>query len=749
MKPDISKLEADQLPSEQLPRVTVALPVPLRRQFDYLWHDAQHPPQLGHRVRVSFGNARHIGWVVEVQTSAVEPTPYRLKTIDAVLDAQPLLNAALLELCQWASEYYHHPLGEVLLAALPKAFYEGKAAVIDQPLFWRALTQRVTQRAPKQQAVLDLLQGHPQGVAESVLKSNGFAPALLKTMAQKGHIESFSPAAREMTVGMAPGSLCLETPLPLTDEQQEAFAAVVDNLETFHAYLLYGVTGSGKTEVYLQWIERVLALGKQALVLVPEIGLTPQTLARFQHRFAVEIAVWHSGLTDKERWQIWLRASQGEIPIIIGTRSALFSPLPHLGLIILDEEHDLSFKQQEGFRYSARDLALKRAQFADIPIVLGSATPALETYHNAQIGRYRCLEMKTRAARSTALPSIELIDMRGAKSKFGFLSPTLLEAMKTQLDAQQQVLIFLNRRGYAPTFMCHQCGWFAVCSSCDARLVYHATDRRLHCHQCTRQRGLYSRCPECRSGEVHPVGSGTQRLEAALKEIFPAAALVRIDRDSTSRKGALESRLALIQTGEAQILLGTQMLAKGHHFPNVTLVGLLDIDRSFLSSDFKAVERGAQLLIQVAGRAGRGQKKGQVLIQTHHPEQPLLQCLIQQDYTAFATRVLAERAEASWPPYSFLALMRAESRQPEKPLALLLKVAAWVREHLPEALALLGPIPAPMEKKADRYRAQLLFRSERRAQRHFGLSQLIPEIDRFPEAKGIQWSIDVDPQLII
>jgi primosomal protein N' (replication factor Y) (superfamily II helicase) len=531
---------------------------------------------------------------------------------------------------------------------------------------------------------------------------------------------------------------------PLNPEQTQALAQVRESFGRFQPLLLEGVTGSGKTEVYLQAISEVVAQGRQALVLVPEIGLTPQFVARFRARLGARLALAHSGLADGERLNAWLAARAGEASVVIGTRSAVFTPLPQLGLVVIDEEHDASYKQQEGFRYSARDLAIRRAQQAGVPVLLGSATPSLESLHNAQAGRYRLLHLSRRAG-AAEHPPMHLIDVRGQHLREG-LSNALVAHVRRHLEAGGQALLFLNRRGFAPTLLCHSCGWVADCKRCDAHMTLHRAHNRLRCHHCGAERLPEPACPQCRSSDLLAVGQGTERVEKALQELFPGVGLARIDRDTTRRKGALDRLLDEVHSGQARLLIGTQMLAKGHDFPEVTLVGVLNADAGLFSADFRAPERMAQLITQVAGRAGRASKPGEVYIQTHQPQHPLLNQLIRAGYRAFAAAALEERREAAYPPYGHLALLRAESVQPAAAMQFLEEAAALARAALPKELELWGPVPAPMERRAGRVRAQLLLQSRTRQPLHALLREWAPQLNQLPAARRARWSLDVDPQ---
>jgi primosomal protein N' (replication factor Y) (superfamily II helicase) len=731
-----------------MPILRVAVPSPLYRIFDYL-----PPPddsgvrrcRAGMRVRVPFGRGRKIGVVVEIRASTELPAA-QLKAALALLDEEPLLPAQTLALARWAAGYYHHPLGEVLAAILPPPLREGRPARLAGERLWRVTVAgrgidpaEAVRAAPRQAQLLRLLQAHPGGLLQEALAAQGGDwRGALRALGARGWAEALEQPCLPET-GAGEGG-----PAPnLNREQRAAVDAVDARAGRFRAFLLDGVTGSGKTEVYLHVIERALAAGRQALVLVPEIGLTPQLVARFRARFAVPLAVLHSGLSDRERLCAWLAARAGRAPIVIGTRSAVFTPLPHLGVIVVDEEHDPSLKQQEGFRYSARDVAVMRARHGALPVVLGSATPSLESLHNARQGRYEWLHLPARAGAATR-PAVLALDVRRRPLEEG-LSQPLLAAIERHLGAKGQVLLFLNRRGYAPTLICHGCGWVAECRRCDARLTLHRSDGVLRCHHCTAQRPADTACPACGGRDLHPLGLGTERVERALQRHFPHVGIARVDRDSTRRRGALEAVLDGVHAGNHRILIGTQMLAKGHDFPNVTLACVLDADHGLFGADFRAGERMAQLLVQVAGRAGRAERHGEVLIQTRHPDHPLLTLLLTRGYEAYAAAALEERRRAELPPYSSLVLLRAEAAAREAPMAFLAEARAAAEALDPGGVLLLGPVPAPMERRAGRYRAQLLLQASERAALHRLLDAWLPHLGGLSGARRVRWSIDVDP----
>ncbi len=536
---------------------------------------------------------------------------------------------------------------------------------------------------------------------------------------------------------------CHPSVLNLNQSQQNAVNCITHKMSQFQVFLLDGITGSGKTEVYIRVIENVLALGKQALILVPEIGLTPQLLERFQSRFNVPIALLHSGVSEKKRYEAWEMARTGVAPIVLGTRLATFTPLKNPGIFIVDEEHDPSFKQQEGFRYHARDLMVMRAAKEKCPIVLGTATPSLETLYNVHLGRFQRLRLPTRAGTAQA-PILHLLDVRHQRLIEG-MSGELLKEIQHHLNHKGQVLLFLNRRGYAPVLMCYDCGFVAECKQCDAKMTIHYGTQKLICHHCERSQLLYKNCPTCSSEALHPIGIGTERLELALQKQFPKQKIIRLDRDTISKKGTRERALQQITEGEADILLGTQMIAKGHHFPNVTLVAILNVDQALFSVDFRSTERLGQLLTQVAGRAGRAERLGHVFLQTCHPEHPMLQMLLKNEYSQFANHLLQQRQSATLPPYSHQILIRAEAKIIARPTAFL----KWMKQEIATStipgLLTLGPAAAPMERQNGQFRAQLLIQSTNRVLLQRLLRHVIPVITAHPLARSVRWSVDVDP----
>lgn len=727
-----------------MPVCQVAIPTPVPRLFDYLLPDEMAAPACGVRVAVPFGRKRGvIGVVVRVSSASAVP-PGRLRVVDKVLDPEPLLPVDVLNLLSWAAEYYHHPIGDVISAALPTRLRQGAAADLPGVQAWRvtsagAAAEPRELRAPVQRRLLTALQAVPEhGLTQEALGSvaKRWRPAV-RGLIDRGLVGAYLADAVEDMIAPPGGEAHT-----LNAAQARAVAAI-NQARGFQPFLLRGVTGSGKTEVYLQAIEHLLSSGQSALVLVPEIGLTPQLIERFRARLGVPLAVLHSGLSETKRAAAWLRARAGKARIVLGTRSAIFTPIPRLGLIVVDEEHDPSYKQQDGFRYSARDLAVMRASRAGIPIVLGSATPSLESLNQARSGHYAMLELPERAATAT-LPPVELLDMRRLAVEDG-LSHPLRVALDKCLMRGEQSLLFLNRRGFAPIWMCLDCGFVVPCTRCDARLTYHRARARLVCHHCGIESALPTSCPTCKSERSRAVGEGTERVEAALKHHFPGARILRIDRDTTRRMGALEAQLASVHAGKADILVGTQMLSKGHDFPNVTLVGVLNADQGLFSADFRGPERLFQQIVQVSGRAGRASRPGTVLIQTYHPEHPLFAALRAHDYMDFASYALTERREAGYPPFGYLALLRAESPKAGTPLVFLRYARELAHNLLPATVALMEPVAAPMERRAGRYRAQLLVQASARKPLHVFLAEWLALIWQSKEAKRVRWSLDVDP----
>ncbi|MEO8746041.1 MAG: primosomal protein N' [Rhodanobacter sp.] len=715
----------------------VALPVPLPHLFDYLPPD-NGEARVGSRIVVPFGRRRHVGIVVAIDTEATVDAR-RLKQALSLPDNTALLDHELMQTLAWAADYWLAAPGEAYATALPQALRAMRPLPQLGDEYWslsragRDALEAGSRRGGSH-ALLAALERRQLSTRELSVRLPGWRGAA-RRLASAGLLErSEQPAAASPT----PAS-----PAPvLSDEQQQAVATISASLGQYQPFLLDGVTGSGKTEVYLALIEAVLSRGQQALLLVPEIGLAPQALTRLRERLGVRVEVLHSNLAQGDRARAWLRAGNGSAAVILGTRSAVFTPLPNAGLIIVDEEHDSAFKQQDGFRYHARDLAVVRARTLGIPVVLGSGTPSLESLANAAAGRYRTLHLRARAGASRA-PEVQVVDMRAQRLQHG-MSPALLTAVADTLARGEQVLVFRNRRGYAPVLLCHQCGWHADCIRCERPLTLHARARRLVCHHCNFQCAVPDICAGCGATGLSAQGQGTERLEEALLEHFPQVPIKRVDRETMLRRDAFAQLLDSLRDDQPAILVGTQMLAKGHDLPNLTLVAIVSVDEGLLSVDFRASERLAQLVVQVAGRAGRARKPGRVILQTHHPEHPLLRNLLAHGYASTARDLLAERRASQLPPYAYQALLRAEAPGLASVDAFLSAALA----ALPASLGLLqvaGPMPAPMPLRAGRQRGQLLLEAPRRSQLRAVLRPWWLALHAMPEARHVRWSVDVDP----
>ncbi|MEX2474597.1 primosomal protein N' [Marinobacter sp.] len=715
----------------------IALNRPLRRLFDY-----QIPNNLklepGQRVRIPFGRQSATGLVVD--TGVTPPEGIRLKPVQSAHEPWPALPQETFRLLSWAADYYQHPLGECLFTALPPALRRGRPAAEKQDPWWQAngVPEALPANAHRQKSLLTWLHKHPSGAPASAIVAAGYTQSQLRTLLQKELVTQLNEAPSTVE----PTESAPELPGPNLSAAQQVAADQIPSAESgFSASLLYGITGSGKTELYLHYLKRELGPSSQGLVLVPEINLTPQTVARFRHYFGDRIVVWHSALNDSQRLTTWLKVRRGEPVILIGTRSAVLLPFTHLKTIIVDEEHDSSYKQGEGFRYSGRDVAVYRAHLNQCPIILGSATPSLESYHNALSGKYRLIRLEERAGNAQP-PAISLLDIRSRPLEGGLSRPAL-QAIERCLSAGQQALVFVNRRGFAPVMMCFDCGHMVECPRCDTRLTYHRRDRAMRCHHCDYQTAATETCPKCQSDAFKPVGQGTERTEDILTAQFPDTPVVRVDRDSTQRKGSIQSILKQVNTGKPCILVGTQMLAKGHDFPNVTLVVVVNADGGLFSVDFRAPEQLIQTLLQVSGRAGRGEKSGKVLVQTCHSDHPILSSLCDGHYLTLADQLLAEREENQLPPFRAMAIFRGEADTMEKSLQLLDTLKPKVRTYGIEAW---GPLPALIARRADRHRAQLVLCCDNRKQLNHALGHLCQELDQQKLPAGLRWMIDVDPQ---
>ncbi|MDD9893244.1 MAG: primosomal protein N', partial [Gammaproteobacteria bacterium] len=695
---------------------------------------------VGARVKVTLGNKPLTGVVLEHSPA---PSNVKLKNIVEVLDDKPLLDQASLSLLNWAANYYAHPLGDCVCSSLPTVLSNGEPAELTVTELYQQAEldadslSKLEQSRAKQQVALYKALPQTGGLSKAQIKERGHKTTALKTLLEKGLAKAIEeqiqcPQNTKPSAGPA-----------LTDEQTEAVAQINQVSNQHQCFVLEGVTGSGKTEVYLQAAAHCLAQEKSVLILVPEIGLTPQFLNRVQQRLPAAITVLHSGLNAKDRKDNWLFAQRGQAKVIIGTRSAIFTPIPNLGLIVVDEEHDAAFKQQDQMRYHARDLAVVRAHQTQIPVVLGSATPASETLANIQRGQYKRLQLTQRAT-GQRVPSIAAIDLRSQTLK-DYLSQTLINKIKQHTDAGNQALLFLNRRGVAPVLLCHECGWSADCHSCDSRMTLHRGQYRdmLRCHHCDASRKAPQQCGSCGSSNLLSAGAGTAGLEETLTQLFPDKTILRVDRDNTRTASALHSALDKAAKGKADILVGTQMLAKGHHFPKLTLVGIVDADAGLYSSDYRAAERLAQQVVQVAGRAGR-EAPGEVLIQTHMPEHPVLETLLKNGYDKAISALLEERQAALMPPYSHMALIRVSHTRADRAEAFARAVGHFAGQFSQQA-NIMGPITAPMPKKANRWHFQVLIQTQTRSERSQLLAQLVPAADQHKLASGVRWSVDVDP----
>lgn len=729
----------------------IAVPSPLRRVFDYLPPDGSSEIlKEGIRVLVSFGRRDVIGILVGSAASSELPKT-KLKPISEVLDEAPLIPETIQEILRWASDYYQHPLGEVFSTALPTKL-RSKQAPLKKVLHWQARNTEHAdtefKNAPRQKALLAFIEANPL-VSISQIKEAGFTPALLSAL----HSKNFVQAVEQITKATVPFTALkkeLKHSLKLNPEQQLAVDTINLSWQSYQCFLLHGVTGSGKTEVYMRIMETQLRAGRQCLVLIPEIGLTPQTIMRFRSRFDCLTVAMHSGLNDTERLAAWEKARTGEAAIILGTRSAIFTPMQKPGLIIIDEEHDSSFKQQEGFRYSARDLSVIRGRKENIPVILGSATPSLESIANSQSGKFSYLPLIQRAGKSVAA-NVQLVDTSKQALVRGF-TPYTLTSIEQQLKSGGQVLIFINRRGFAPVVNCASCGWTAECEACDTQFTVHSNPAGLRCHHCGASKAVPSSCPQCQSRDLNTIGIGTQQIEGFLEQRFASTPVVRIDRDSTRRKNSLDEKLKLIMKGEPCLLVGTQMISKGHHFPNINLVVILDADSGLFSADFRGLEYMAQTIVQVAGRAGREERRGEVIIQSRHTSHDALIKLSNAPYSEYASYLLETRRESQMPPFAHLALLRCESPRLNSALQFLLSARDYCQETIDShnlAVEVMGPIPAPMEKRAGRFRVQLLIKANSRAPLHGLLSALVQQLDQSRLDSKSRWSLDVDPQDLI
>ena len=720
-----------------IPVLRVALPVPLRQTFDYLGAENDVIPQAGQRVVVMFGRRKMVGVIVEVADGSDLPLDKLSKVLGYPDDGSPVLTAESLGLLKWCWRYYKHAAGEVVFNALPPLLRKTGSSIPPAPLSY-TLTPEGHQRLKEpvgrikaQFKMLDLIGQGATTEADLRAGSTSWRKTLERLIEQRW-VEVTPQQPARLSVVKGPR---------LLDEQARAVEAVASSLGDFQCHLLDGITGSGKTEVYLSVLEQVLSEGGQALLLVPEIGLTPQLVRRFERRLGFEPVTTHSGLSEGQRLQAWAKARSGLTRLVIGTRSALFLPMPDLRLIILDEEHDASFKQQDGFRYSTRDVAVKRAAGLNIPVVLGTATPSLETFSNAAGNRYQWHRLRQRATGASE-PRWRVLDLI-QQTMHGGISTTAMEAIGDTLARGEQALVFLNRRGYAPVLLCHECGWHASCQRCDTNLTWHKSTGRLLCHHCDSGLRVPHMCPECGADALQGAGEGTEQLEQVLAKAFPQVPLLRFDRDSVRKKGEFERLARRVDSGESCLLVGTQMLAKGHHFPKVTLVVIVNLDQALYSADFRALERMGQLMVQVAGRAGRDELPGEVILQTHYPQHEALHTLLHSGYEAFAHKLCDDRQAASLPPFSHQTLLRADAHQKDDVLAFLNEAR---RQFPPGEATVYGPFPAMMERRSGRTRWYLLVQASNRPALHRQLDEWVSCVQKMPSSRKVRWVIDVDPQ---
>lgn len=727
--------------------VDVAVPVPLRRSFDYQSEVAVKP---GSRVLIPFRSRQLVGVVLP---TSPDKSIRKLKNIISVLDEEPSIPSTMLEFYIWSADYYHYPLGEMIQAALPPNLRKAiKQYDPDTPQYYmqnpdipevEALSQ--LSRAPKQKQLYLSLTGGQCLRLDEIAK----LPQLVNVDNLTGSMNILKKKELIIATNQAP-EISKEFAGTLNPEQSETLSRIEQSKFGFNTHLIHGITGSGKTEIYLHAIKTCLDAGQQALVIVPEISLTKQLVERFASRFGHRVHCYHSGINPSQRYRTWWKARNGSAGVVLGTRSAVFMPILNLARIVVDEEHDLSLKQMDGFRYHARDLAIKRASLEDIPIILGSATPSMESMQNARSGKYQISKLRQRTG-DAILPKIEFIDLRKQSAKRG-LSSKLIGAVNEQLNRGQQSILYINRRGYAPIAECPHCQWRACCDRCDAYMTYHKISDQLCCHYCGKTAVSPELCPQCRS-PLFFRGTGTQRIEESLQELFPNASILRFDRDQVRSFRQLQETLDRINNGQADIIVGTRMISKGHDFKGVTLVGIINPDYGLYSIDFRAPEQLFQDLMQVAGRSGRGEDPGRVLIQTHHPHNPYMQMVRDQDYDAFFDSCQKERAIGKVPPFSCMALWRAESRQPKIGFRLLHQIKQQGELLLAsedrECIEIMDPVNSPMGRLDGWHRVQLLVKSNNRNRLHQVLRPWVFWAEKIGYTQKLRWSLDIDPMEIL
>lgn len=704
------------------------------------------------RFTLPFGQGQKIGILISCKTAHAQHNDKnhrQLKPVLQQLDEKPALSKHLMELANWLADYYCQPLAEVVFHCLPKYARRMEVLTTTRVQVWQATPvneealQALKQKAARQYEILQSLLSQDAGLNAAELRAiNTGWHQPIKALEQKGLVtmqwrENLPLAATFPETGP-------ELPPELTQDQLDIVNEIKPLTNEFLVHLIQGVTGSGKTEIYLNLIQQVMSKGKQVIYLVPEIGLTPQLLHRLQQRLGSAVITSHSAQTDYQRYQSWDQFKRGVAKVLIGTRSALFSDCDSLGLIIIDEEHDASYRQQDGVRYHARDVAIKRAQMLDIPILLGSATPSLESLHNVHKPHYRLYRLDQRVNK-TRPPQIELLDCSQAPLNSG-CSPPLLQAIKKHLSADGQILLFLNRRGFAPVVMCHECGWQAGCHQCDARLTLHQSINRLICHHCGYSVAAPTQCPKCAKPGIKHYGVGTEQLEAFLKNHFPNVDIIRIDRDSISSTQTIEHKLQPVRDGKPCVLVGTQMLAKGHDYPHITLVGILDADQALHSSFYRAGERLIQTVLQVSGRAGRAEKKGQALLQTAFPTHPLMINLCHQSYSELVRPILEERKLLGFPPFVRVVTFQVDAVELEMSIQKLNTIKGFLGELKHQgSVKIIGPIPALMTRRVGRYRAQLSVMANNYHSIRQILRQLMPKIQTIRNTHKSRLTIEVDP----
>lgn len=733
--------------------IKVAISSPIDSLFDYTPDNGKNIEEypIGSRVNIPFGSVNKIGIVVSYSNKS-EIDFKKLKSIKSVIDSEPIIEEEFIELARWISEYYIHPLGDTLFNMLPNILRKGGSYDTYTKSFWRVskkglnLPLESMSRSPKQKLLLEFLRDknfNSQEISEINLITKGFNKELIKKLSEKELIKKiekfYYPKNTQSLIDGKNQNLNLN----LTGEQKKSINIIKDKLNSFEVILLDGITGSGKTEIYFHIIKKILPLMKQVLVLIPEISLTPQTIQRFTERFPEKIAIFHSGLNDKERLLAWRACKDETAKIIIGTRSAIFTPLPKLGLIIIDEEHDSSYKQNDGLHYSARDIGIIKAKNQNIPIILGTATPSIESYHNMIKKKYSHVILRKRAG-NAKLPNIQICDIRNKELHHGF-SEQAIHLIRNTLFDGKQVLVFINRRGYAPVLMCQDCGWNAMCPECDSRLTIHRKQKLLRCHHCNFHSKIMEKCNNCHSSNLVCLGQGTQRNAETLQNLFPKFPIIRIDRDTVKNKNYIEKYIRKINTGQPLILVGTQMLSKGHHFPRLSTVVILDIDQGLYNPDFRSEEKVLQLLTQVSGRAGRSEYEGNVLIQTYVPNNPYLSCWEKNGYHEAVFEILKNREFYELPPFTYMGILRADSKNPNEAREFLEKITKQNKTNINENCQIIGPIPLIMEKKAGKHRAQIIIKSKNRRDLHKTLESFKILINSNKKNYRVRWSIDIDP----